>query len=308
MDTKITITSEEDSRYSGLTTEERNIHYLSIDLLPIEEILKIINDEDKKVFSVIREQIPNIKKASQLIIEAFEKDGRLFYVGSGTSGRLGILDAAECPPTFGVSPKLVQGIIAGGKEAMFKAVEIIEDKKNIAIMDLKDVRLNQNDVVVGITASGETPYTMAALEYAKGIGCKTIAIISSTAFNRIEVCDVVISLIVGAEVITGSTRMKAGTAQKMVLNMLSTVAMIKSGRTFGNLMVDLSISNTKLKDRAIRILMDILDIKRAQASELLEKSNNQIKVAILMHKLKIDKQNAIELLDKHHGKLRECLN
>ena len=232
--------------------KESNENELNLDKMSTFEILKKVNDEDKKVAIAIEKELSNIEKAVELIVESFEKGGRLFYIGSGTSGKLGVMDASECPPTFGVSDSMVQGIISGGVEALSGWLEHTEDDPELAIHDLKMVNINKKDILVGITASGNTPYVVAAMEYAKEMGCKTIALICNSKGKIKDICEVTIAIEVGPEVLLGSTRMKAGTAQKMVLNMLSTVAMIKLGKTYSNLMVNVRPINKKLQAASTR--------------------------------------------------------
>lgn len=239
-----------------LVTESRNPKTMNIDLMPIHEILKVMNEEDQTVPLAVEKVIPEIEKAVKFAIDSFQKGGRLIYIGAGTSGRLGILDASECPPTFGVEPGMVQGIIAGGLEAISKAIEGAEDNETLGGDDLKRIGLTENDTVVGIAASGRTPYVIGALNYAKQIGAKTVAISNNKNSQIGKLVDVAIEVETGPEVITGSTRLKAGTAQKLVLNMISTTSMIGIGKVYENLMVDVQPTNEKLVNRAQRIIMD----------------------------------------------------
>jgi len=252
------------------TTESKNKNSEDIDMKDTESIVNIINQEDSSVAFAVKKELKNISKAADLIINAFNSKGRLFFIGAGTSGRLGIIQAAECPPTFGTDPELVQGIIAGGYDAVFKSKEGAEDKEEDGYNIVKE-KLQKNDVLVGISASGSTPYVLGALSYAKKN--KTISLSCNKDTEISKLADVSIEVIVGPEVITGSTRMKAGTAQKMVLDMLTTTAMIKTGKVTGNYMTSLKPSCNKLKDRSVRILSDIKGIEYEQAEEILKKND-----------------------------------
>ena len=267
--------------FSELTTEKRNPASANIDKVSTLEMLKIMNDEDKKVAYAVEKVLPNIAKAVELIAERLSNGGRLFYIGAGTSGRLGVLDASECPPTFGTSPEKIQGIIAGGNVALISAVEGAEDDREKIISDLNEKNFNSADVLVGIAASGRTPYVLSGIEFAKKISAPTVGIscVENSALAKIS--DIEITPITGAEVITGSTRLKAGTATKMILNMLTTGAMIKLGKVYGNLMVDVQATNEKLKDRAKRIVMAAANCSEIDAVNALEKSGGNVKEAIL---------------------------
>jgi len=296
---------------SLLATEQNNPRTRNIDIATTEEILKIINEEDKTVPLAVEKEIPNIAKGVELIVEAFKNGGRLFYIGAGTSGRLGIVDASECPPTFGTPPEMVQGIIAGGKEAVFRAKEGCEDNENEGRKVIDEYGIIQSDVVVGIAASGRTPFVKAAVNEAKARGIKTIFIATSPVEKVKELgvmADVYICPVVGPEVIAGSTRMKSGTAQKLVLNMLSTASMIKLGKTFGNVMVDLQLTNNKLKERAKKIIMDICGVDYPTAVEALSKADGKVKVALVMLLGKVDKEEAIRLLDISNGFVKIALS
>ena len=240
--------------FSALTTEKVNPATVNIDKCTTLEMIKLINDEDKKVAAAVEKVLPEIARAVDVIAQSFEHGGRLFYIGAGTSGRLGVLDASECPPTFGVSPDMVQGLIAGGEGALIKAVEGAEDNRRLAESDLSDKNFCAGDVLVGITASGRTPYVLGGVEFSKKIGAITVGISCVENSALAKVVDIAITPITGAEALTGSTRMKAGTATKMVLNMLTTAAMIKIGKVRGNLMVCVQATNDKLRDRIKRIL------------------------------------------------------
>lgn len=291
---------------SGLDTEKINPKTTEIDLLPIENCLELINDEDQIVAKKVREQIPEIKKATEIVIKAFKNGGRLIYLGAGTSGRLGVLDAAECPPTFGSDPQMVQGFIAGGKDAMFIAQEGAEDSKKLAVEDLKTINFSKNDILCGLAASGRTPYVIGGLEFARKIGAKTIFVSTSKSSNK-DKTDVFICPEVGPEVVMGSTRMKSGTAQKLVLNMITTTAFVKLGKTFGNIMVDLQMTNQKLRERAKRILMTVTDINYIEAEKKLVESNYHVKSAIVMILLNVDFASAKELLNNSNGFVKKAI-
>ena len=286
-----------------LTTEQNNISSEKIDEVSTLEMLQIIQREDKKVAESIEKELKNISDAIDLISYSIKNNGRLFYVGAGSSGRLGILDAAECPPTFGVSEKLIQGIIAGGKKAVFNAVEGAEDNPNGAIKQLKERSIKPNDVVLGIAASGVTPYVKGAIEYALRIDCKTIFLTCNNLKSRPKV-DILISPIVGPEVITGSTRLKAGTATKLVLNMISTGTMVSIGKTYGNLMVDLKPTNSKLVNRSIRIFCSIATTTECEAKSYLKKADNNLKIALVMKLKNCDKKIAIQLLRENENSIK----
>lgn len=266
--------------FANLTTEQRNAASANIDKVSTLEMVKIINDEDKKVAAAVEKVLPQIARAVDIIAEKISGGGRLFYIGAGTSGRLGVLDASECPPTFGVNSEMVQGIIAGGNYALTNAVEGAEDDKNLSLENLREKNFSAADVLVGIAASGRTPYVISAIEYAKKIGAVTFGVSCVENSALAKIVDIDITPVTGAEVITGSTRMKAGTATKMVLNMLTTGAMIKLGKVYGNLMVDVHATNEKLRDRAKRIVMAATGCNELTAVELLKKFNGSAKSAI----------------------------
>lgn len=291
----------------NMVTEKQNIKTLDIDKKTTEEIVRIINEEDKKVAPAVEKEIPNIATAIELIVNSLRNGGRLFYIGAGTSGRLGIIDAAECPPTFGTEPELVQGIIAGGDKAIFRAQEGAEDNLKMGGEDLMLRELSSSDVVVGLSTSGRTPYVIGALEKAKSIGCKTIAIGCNPNSEISKHADVSISPIVGPEVITGSTRMKAGTAEKMVLNMLSTTTMIKLGKVSGNLMTDISTASNKLMERGKKIIMSIAEVDYEVASKMLKKAKGHVKVAVVMIKVGVTYEQATKLLEEVDGSLEKAL-
>lgn len=291
-----------------LDTEERNYNTKNIDKLTTVEMVKLINNEDKKVALAVEKDLNNIANAIDLVYEQIKLGGRLIYIGAGTSGRLGILDASECPPTYGVNFDLVQGIIAGGKEAIFKAKEGAEDSKDFAVEDLRSVGFNNKDVLIGIAASGRTPYVIGALEYAKEIGAKTVSLCCVKNGKISKHSDVAIEVVTGAEVITGSTRMKAGTAQKMVLNMISTGVMIKCGKVYGNFMVDLKPTNNKLVERAKLIIMESTGCERETAEKFFYKASENVKLAIFMILSGLEKNDAIEILEKNEGRISKAID
>lgn len=265
-----------------LVTEQRNENTRNIDKLDIPGILKLINEEDKKVAYCVEKAIPDISKAVELVVESFNKGGRLIYVGAGTSGRLAIADAAECYPTFGIPFDMVTGIIAGGDKAIRTPVENIEDNEEQGRIDIRSLNCCEEDVVMGIAASGRTPYVIGALKEARELGAKTISLANNPNSEIGRIADCKIEIITGPEVIMGSTRMKAGTSQKMVLNMITTTAMIRIGKVYSNLMVDMRPTNEKLLDRALRLIMQATGVTREVAEQYLNKTNNSIKEAIMM--------------------------
>jgi len=280
-----------------LSTEENNPNSKDIELQDSLEIVRRINEEDKKVAFCVEKELGSISRLIDAILSRYEKETRIIYIGAGTSGRLGILDASECPPTYGVSFEKVQGIIAGGNEAIFKAKENAEDKPELGKQDLVNINLTKNDVVIGLAASGRTPY-VGAIEYANSIGAITGSITCSKSSDLSKVSQYPIEVPVGAEIVTGSTRMKAGTAQKMILNMISTTIMIKLGKVFSGYMVDVKTSNQKLIERAKRIIMKTANCDYEKASDALKKSGNDVKTAIVMILLDIDKNMAMEKLNQ----------
>ncbi|EQA01149.1 N-acetylmuramic acid 6-phosphate etherase [Glaesserella parasuis] len=286
-----------------LITEQRNPNSMQIDTLSAYEIVQIINNEDKQVPLIIEKVLPQIAQAVEKIVEAFQQGGRLVYIGAGTSGRLGVLDASECPPTFGVSPEMVKGIIAGGERALRHPIEGAEDNKEAGKQDLQAVEFSQKDVLVGIAASGRTPYVLGALAYAKQLGATTVSIASNPNSAMSQIADIVIDTVVGAEVLTGSSRMKSGTAQKLVLNMLTTASMILIGKCYQNLMVDVQASNQKLAARAIRIVMQATECSREIAETTLVLAENNAKLAIMMILADLDKDGAEQLLSQQQGKI-----
>ncbi|MEO2268387.1 N-acetylmuramic acid 6-phosphate etherase [Pseudoalteromonas pernae] len=290
-----------------IVSEGQNPETLDIDLLPTEAILRKLNDEDQKVAPALREIIPEVAKAVDAIVEAFSKGARLIYIGAGTSGRLGVLDAAECPPTFSVDPNQVVGIIAGGKKAIQTAVEGAEDNTELAIADLQHHNLCADDVVVGIAASGRTPYVVSALNYAREQGCITVGISCSPNSAVLNAADIQLAAVVGPEALTGSTRLKSGTAQKLVLNMLTTASMIRSGKVYRNLMVDVNASNDKLKARAVRIVMQATECSEQEAVDALAQSEQSAKLAILMLLTGKTAEQGKELLVHNKGFLRAAV-
>ncbi len=291
-----------------MSTEQINSKTHDLDIMPISEALQIMNEEDEKVPQAIKKEIPQIEKAVEVVIEAFRKGGRLIYMGAGTSGRLGVLDAVECPPTFGTPPEMVVGLIAGGEGAFVKAVEGAEDSLTMGVNDLKEIDLKSNDVVVGIAASGRTPYVIAALNYAKEIGCKTIGIACNKNSEIGKVADIAIEVVVGPEVLTGSTRLKAGTAQKMVLNMISTISMVGIGKAYKNLMVDVQRTNKKLETRAENIIIAATEVDRDTAKRVLEEADGSVKLAITMIFLNCNAEEAKERLKLANGHIRRTLD
>ena len=290
-----------------LTTESRNQNTLNIDKVSTLEMVKIINNEDKKVAIAVENELPQIAEAIDGIVERINRGGRLIYIGAGTSGRLGILDASECPPTYGVSEELVQGIIAGGTEAIFRAKEGAEDSKELAIEDLKEKKLTENDTVVGLAASGRTPYVIGGLEYANKIGALTVSVTCNGDSEVSKVAKISIAPVVGAEVVTGSTRLKSGTAQKLVLNMLSTGTMIKLGKVYGNLMVDVRATNEKLVERAKRIVCEATGVEKSQAEEVLSETNFDVKLAIFMILSGLNITEAKEKLSASKGYIAKAM-
>ena len=291
-----------------MLTESRNQASKNIDTLSITEMLKVINSEDKKVALAVEKTLPEIAKVVAEVASAFQKGGRLIYTGAGTSGRLGILDASECPPTFGSKPDQVVGIIAGGKKAILKAVENAEDNAALGAKDLNDIELNENDVLVGIAASGRTPYVLGAMEYALSVGATVAAVSCNPQSPMADLAQISITPVVGPEVVTGSSRMKAGTAQKLVLNMITTGAMIRVGKVFGNLMVDVEATNAKLVQRLVNIVIQATECEEQIAKDALSMCENHCKTAIVMILLNIDAITAQKKLKIENGFIRQALN
>jgi N-acetylmuramic acid 6-phosphate etherase len=295
------------SQLKKLDTEQRNPSTKNIDLADSLEISRLINQEDKKVADEVEKKLPQIAQAIDLVKGAFEAGGRLIYVGAGTSGRLGIVDAAECPPTFGSDPSQVIGLIAGGKEAVFEAQEDAEDYEKNGRQALQDKNIQPDDVVCGLAASGRTPYVLGALKEANEKGCSTI-FVTTVPGDQITVdVNVLIDVPVGPEVIMGSTRMKSATAQKMVLNMISTGANIRRGKVFENVMVDLQLSNQKLRERSKRIIMMFSDVGYSEAEEILDAAGDHVKTALLMALADISPKEAKEKLEANDGFIRRAL-
>ena len=290
-----------------MSTERRNPRSVDIDLFPTERILKIINTEDALVANVVAVAVPQIAKVVDLGVEAIRSGGRILYVGAGTSGRIGALDAAECPTTFSAPPDWVEAVIAGGSKALVQGLEGAEDDLDKAAADLKSKKVSLKDLVVGIAASGKTPYTIAALEYAKSKNARTAAIVAAPDSPMVKVADVVIETLVGPEIVTGSTRMKAGTAQKLVLNMISTTTMIRLGMTYSNWMINVTMTNTKLRTRGVHMLCEILGVNLDEAQELAERSGGRLKVAVVMGATGCSRKDAEERLAAGNGNLRKIL-
>jgi N-acetylmuramic acid 6-phosphate etherase len=293
---------------SKLHTEQRNKNSMDIDVRTTSEILKIINNEDKTVPLAVGNELPYIEQAVELIVTALKNGGRLLYFGAGTSGRIGVVDAAECPPTFGTPPDLIQGFIAGGKEAMFRAQEGAEDFEENGAKDVIKAKVKSKDVVCGIAASRRTPYVIGAVKKAKELGAKTIFITCNPRdeFN-IKEADIAICPYVGPEVIMGSTRMKSGTAQKLVLNMLTTASMIRLGKIYENMMIDLQMTNKKLVERSKRIVMTITGVSYEKAADILKKANGHVKTALVMIKANVSATEARTRLKKADGFVRKAI-
>ncbi|MGG3564612.1 N-acetylmuramic acid 6-phosphate etherase [Neobacillus rhizosphaerae] len=290
-----------------LTTEGRNEKTMHLDQMKAIDFLEVMNEEDMKVAYAVRQELTHIAKAVEMIVAAYKNGGRLIYMGAGTSGRIGLLDAVECPPTFNTSPNEVIGLIAGGENAFIKAVEGAEDSLELGVQDLKSIQLTNKDVLVGIAASGRTPYVLAGLEYAKNIGAKTVAISCNKESETGKIAEVAIEVVSGPEVLTGSTRLKAGTSQKLVCNMLSTASMVGIGKVYGNLMVDLQLTNEKLVERAKRIIMEATNCPYEIAEEFLVKADNKPKVAIIMILTNVSYEEAVNRLEAAEGFVRNAI-
>lgn len=293
---------------SKMVTESRNAASTHIDQLPTLQMLQVINNEDKQVPLAVEKVLPEIALLVDKVADAFLNGGRLIYSGAGTSGRLGILDASECPPTYGTPHEQVIGLIAGGHQAIFRAVENAEDKPELGEQDLKNIQFNEKDVLVGIAASGRTPYVLGALAYANSVGATTAAISCNLNSPIANAADIAITPVVGPEVVTGSSRMKAGTAQKLVLNMVTTGAMIRIGKVFGNLMVDVEATNAKLIERQTKIVMEATDCDRTTAENALQQCDRHCKTAILMVLSGLNADEARQLLTNNNGFIRTALN
>jgi len=293
--------------FEKLLTEQRNPASAGIDALPTEQILRIINTEDAKVAEAVDREIPAVARAVDAIVNRIGSGGRVFYIGAGTSGRLGVLDAAECPPTFNVSPDLVQGVIAGGEAALSRATEASEDDPASGARDILARGFTPRDVLVGIAASGRTPYVLGAVAKARELGALTVGISCTPRSDLSAAVEIPIEPLPGPEVLTGSTRMKAGTATKLVLNMLSTAAMIRLGHVYGNLMVNVQPKNAKLADRARRIISEAAGVGPQRAAELLDEADGTVKVAILMARLGVSREQAEARLRAASGRISEAL-
>ncbi len=290
-----------------LLTEQVNVNSTNLDRLSTLELVDLFNREDVHTLTAISGARAELAQAIDTIADSLRQGGRLFYIGAGTSGRLGVLDAAECPPTFCTPPDLVQGILAGGAGALVKSSEGLEDIASDGAKAMAEHQIGEHDVVVGITAGGTTPYVHGAIESAKQRGAKTVFIACVPANQVTSIADIEIRLPVGAEILSGSTRLKSGTVTKMALNILSTGAMVKLGKVYGNRMVDVAVTNTKLLDRAVQMIQDLTQLERAAASELLEASGRSVKVALLMYWTKVDRSPAEAILAQHHGQLRPAV-
>ncbi|MEE6132627.1 MULTISPECIES: N-acetylmuramic acid 6-phosphate etherase [Bacillaceae] len=291
----------------NLTTEARNEKTMNLDEMSIVEFLTTMNKEDEKVAKAVNDEIPSIAKAVEAIIEVKKQGGRLIYIGAGTSGRIGLLDAVECPPTFGTNPEEVLGLMAGGEKAFIKAVEGAEDSKDLGKEDLQNIGLTNGDIVVGIAASGRTPYVIGALEYARSIGAPTVAVSCNKGSDIGRIADISIEVVAGPEVLTGSTRLKAGTAQKLICNMLSTASMVGVGKVYGNLMVDVQLTNEKLVERAKRIVMEATSCTYETAEEYLEKTNSNSKLAIVMILTGLSYEESLQRLETTKGFVRQAI-
>ncbi len=294
-------------RLEHLVTEQRNARTRDLSELSIKEIIEIMNEEDQTVALAVKKELPAIERAIAAIVSSMEKQGRLVYVGAGTSGRIGVLDASECPPTFGVDFNTVVGLIAGGEGAFIKAVEGAEDNEELAVSDLKRIVLTANDVMVGLTASGRTPYVKGALQYARQAGATTVSVACNKDSLVSSYADHAIEVEVGPEILTGSTRLKAATAQKLILNMISTTAMIRLGKVYQNLMMDLHASNQKLKERSLRIVMEATGAGYEEASLAMKATDNHVKTAIVMLETGRDCEAARAALGEASGFVKRAI-
>jgi len=295
-----------DIRIDHLKTESRNPRTLNLDTMSTMELLRIMNEEDQKVIDAVKEALPQIEQCVQLVIKALNNNGRLIYIGAGTSGRLGILDAVECAPTFSTTDEVI-GIIAGGEKAFIKAVEGAEDSEELAEKDLDAVSVGEKDVVVGIAASGRTPYVIGALKHAKKHGAKAVGIACNKNSELAKYADVTIEVDAGPEILTGSTRLKAGTCQKLILNMISTASMVGIGKAYGNLMVDMKPTNLKLKERAKRIVMESTGCDKKTAEKILEETDYSMKEAIVMILTGVSREEAERRIIENKGFVRKCI-
>ncbi|MCG1027258.1 N-acetylmuramic acid 6-phosphate etherase [Virgibacillus halodenitrificans] len=294
-------------KLTNLATEKRNQHTAHIDTMSTKEILNVINKEDMTVAQRVQQVLPQVEKVVDAVSHALSRGGKLFYVGAGTSGRIGIMDAVECPPTFSTSPELVQAVMAGGTGAFVQAVEGAEDEEERGIEDLEKRNITDLDVVIGIAASGRTPYVIGALKHAKKVGAVTVSLSSNLDSAISKFASIPIEVETGPEVLTGSTRMKAATAHKMMLNMITTTSMIKIGKVYENLMVDVKVSNKKLKDRAISIVSTITNVAEEKATEILEITNFEVKPAIVMLKANVSFEEAQSYISQEGGFVREAI-
>ena len=292
----------------NMTTEARNIDTMNLDSMTSLEIVTVMNEQDLKIPAAIKPHLESIACIVDLAVQAIESGGRIIYMGAGTSGRLGVLDAAECPPTFGVGPDMVIGLIAGGERAFIKAQEGAEDNESMAVDDLKAIHLESRDIVIGLAASGRTPYVIGGLNYAKSIGCHTAGITCNENSEVGKTAEIAIDVLTGPEVLTGSTRLKAGTAQKMILNMISTATMVGIGKTYGNLMIDVLQTNAKLRVRAENIVMQVTGVDRDAAREAIDAAGGSCKVAVTMILTDCNKEEALLRLEAARGHVRRALH
>lgn len=294
-------------KLSLLTTEEFNPKSQTLDEMSIKEILNTMNEEDQTIALAVQQVIPAIEETIEKVVSAFKNGGRLIYIGAGTSGRIGVLDAVECPPTFSTSPELVQAVLAGGEGAMFQAVEGAEDDELLGASDLQKLKITEHDVIIGIAASGRTPYVKGALVYANSCGATTVSLTSNEHSTISNYADIKIEVVTGPEVLTGSTRLRAATAHKMILNMISTASMIKTGKVYKNLMVDLNASNYKLRERAKQMVCSITDVSYKEAEAVLEETAFDVKLAIVMIFTNVDKSKAQQLIAQSGGFVRDAV-
>ena len=296
---------EKTRRTGHLLTEKVNPRTVNIDELSCSEIIDLISGEDREAFEAVSREKDSISRAAEMVFRSLERGGRVFFVGAGTSGRLGVMEAAECPPTFGTDPETVQAVMAGGQDAVWNSVEGAEDSATASVEVLRSKELSKDDVIVGIAASSGTPFVISALEYARTVGCASVLISCSEPENA--PADLIITLLVGPEVIVGSTRLKAATATKMVLNMITTTAMVLLGKTYGNLMVDLKPTSSKLADRARRIIMEICGVGEEEAASLFQEAGGNLKVAVVMKLGNLPREESVRLLRENGGLLKKIL-
>jgi N-acetylmuramic acid 6-phosphate etherase len=293
--------------FNKLVTEERNEKTMDLDTLDTLELVERVQSEDFEVAKAVQQVVPQIAQAIDIITDKLRQGGRMLYFGAGTSGRLGVLDATECHPTFGVDHDMIQAFIAGGKDAMFRSFEDAEDQSDLGINDVIAAKVSNKDVVVGISSSGRTPYVVGAIEKSREFGAAAIAVVNNPDSHLSSICDVTIAAVVGPEALTGSTRMKSGTAQKMILNLITTCTMVRLGKTYENLMIDLKPTNFKLRQRAVSIISILTDVPRQQAEGALVASHDRCKTAILMVKRKLGRAQAEDLITRCGGSLRKAL-